>query len=242
MTKKDYGLTIQRQWDMVPYTPSTQLEHFAPLPKNLLHLDLSIGAMVVYALLLDRGSLSRKSGWYDEDGWVYVIYTVGRLAMTLRKGESTIKRWLRELEEAGLIYRDLFYPGAAARTYLYVPHMTQQVVQAVAPQEGERDGEGAVENELEEGTFPPGTVQTLPPSKSGPGQKETWCSPFPAGGGAAGDPLPNRRYSTEIPPTEQLARVREGENESGFFSAQDAMAMVKAVLAGPAGAPAGSGG
>lgn len=211
MTKKDYGLTIQRQWDMVPYTPSTQLEDFAPLPKNLFHLDLSIGAVVVYALLLDRGSLSRKSGWYDEDGWVYVVYTVGRLAMTLKKGESTIKRWLRELEEAGLIYRDLFYPGAAARTYLYVPHMTQQVVQAAVPKEGERDVDGAVENQGEGGTFPPGTVQNPTPSKAGPGQKGSWCSPFPDGGGATGDLLPNRRYPTEIPPTEQLARVREGE-------------------------------
>ena len=238
MTKKDYGFSIKYQWDMVPYTPSTQLENFAPLPKNLFHLDLSLGAMMVYALLLDRGSLSRKSGWYDEDGWVYVVYTVGRLAKTLKKGESTIKRWLRELEEAGLIYRDLFYPGAAARTYLYVPHMTRHVELPPAREAVE----SAVENQEEAGSFPPGTGQNLTPSMADTGQNETCYSPFPAGGGAAGDPLPNRNYPTEIPPTEHLARVREGEKGSGFFSAQDAMAMVKAVLAGPAGGPAGSGG
>lgn len=219
MTKKDYGLTVQYQWNMVPYTPSTQLEHFAPLPKNLLHLDLSIGAMVVYALLLDRGSLSRKSGWYDEDGWVYVIYTVGRLAMDLKKGESTIKRWLRELEEAGLIYRDLFYPGAAARTYLYVPHMTQQVVTTHG---GENPVESEGENPAGEGTFPPGTVQNPTPSKSGPGQKGAWYGSFPDGGGVTGDLLPNRRYPTEIPPTEQLARVREGEEVWGSGSTREA--------------------
>ena len=179
MTKKDYGLTIQRQWDMVPYTPSTQLADFAPLPKNLFHLDLSLGAVVVYALLLDRGRLSRKSGWYDEDGWVYVVYTVGRLAMTLQKGESTIKRWLRELEEAGLVYRDLRYPGAPARTYLYVPHMTQHV-ELVPDREAVESG---VENQGERGCFPPVTVQNLTPSTAGTGQKEAWYRPFPDGEG-----------------------------------------------------------
>ena len=61
----------------------------------------------MYTLLLDRGKLSQRSGWTDKKGWVYVIYRVRDLAETLEKGMTTIKRWLRELEDRDLIFRTL---------------------------------------------------------------------------------------------------------------------------------------
>ena len=37
---------------------------------------LSTDAKLLYGMLLDRMSLSVKNGWYDEDGRVYIYYTV----------------------------------------------------------------------------------------------------------------------------------------------------------------------
>lgn len=113
--------TGQKPWQMVPYTNRTKLGAYAPLPKGLLHQGLSPGAILVYCLLLDRGNLSQRSGWFDEDGWIFVIYPISRLCLELGKGTSTIKRWLRELEERGFIERTLPTPGMASRIYLNVP-------------------------------------------------------------------------------------------------------------------------
>lgn len=114
----------QKTWQMVPYTNRTKLGAYAPLPKGLLHQGLSPGAILVYCLLLDRGNLSQRSGWFDEDGWIFVIYPISRLCLELGKGASTIKRWLRELEEREFVHRTLPTPGMASRIYLNVPEYT----------------------------------------------------------------------------------------------------------------------
>ena len=50
---------------------------FYRIPKVLITEDffqeLSIDAKLLYGLLLDRVSLSSNSGWFDEEGRVYVI-------------------------------------------------------------------------------------------------------------------------------------------------------------------------
>ena len=53
---------------------------FYRIPKVLIteefFQELSIDAKLLYGLLLDRVSLSSNSGWFDEEGRVYVIYTI----------------------------------------------------------------------------------------------------------------------------------------------------------------------
>ena len=34
---------------------------------------------LLYGILLDRISLSKKNGWIDSDGYVYIIYTIAEL-------------------------------------------------------------------------------------------------------------------------------------------------------------------
>ena len=62
-------------------------------------------AKLVYSLLLDRTSLSKKNGWVDEKGHVYIVFPVANIAQTIHKGMTAVKEALRELEEAGLIER-----------------------------------------------------------------------------------------------------------------------------------------
>ena len=38
--------------------------------------SLSTDAKLLYGILLDRISLSKKNGWIDSDGYVYIIYTI----------------------------------------------------------------------------------------------------------------------------------------------------------------------
>lgn len=62
-------------------------------------------AKLVYSLLLDRTSLSKKNGWVDEKGHIYIVFPVANIAQTIHKGMTVVKEALRELEKAGLIER-----------------------------------------------------------------------------------------------------------------------------------------
>lgn len=109
---------------MLPVTEFMQysnLNDFAPMPRSVLRLRLSSTAKLLYALLLDRATLSRKNGFTDgEQGHVYVIYPVKKLARELNRAECTVQRALDELEHAFLISR-LRERTGYNRIYLYIP-------------------------------------------------------------------------------------------------------------------------
>lgn len=90
---------------LVRYGREGALTNYLPLPRPLLELDLSGTALLLYALLLDRATLSQKNGWWSEEGWVYVRYPIARLAAALGRGTTVVKNRLKELEQAGLIRR-----------------------------------------------------------------------------------------------------------------------------------------
>ena len=57
-------------------TVCTPLPRYLPFPKFLLDAQLSHTAKLLYALLLDRATLSRKNNWTDEQGRIYVVYPI----------------------------------------------------------------------------------------------------------------------------------------------------------------------
>ena len=68
--------------------------------------SVSAEAKILYGILLDRMSLSRKNGWMDEDGRVYIIYTVDEVMEALGCAAQKAVKLLAELEsKAGLIER-----------------------------------------------------------------------------------------------------------------------------------------
>lgn len=90
-------------------------------PRFLLAMDLSETAKLVYVLLLDRARLSMKNeGWEDENGHVFIHYTVGALAGATGKCEMTIKDCLNKLELHGLIYRQRQGAGKPNKIYVRV--------------------------------------------------------------------------------------------------------------------------
>lgn len=84
---------------------SSQSAPFYRVPKSLLNGGLSLEAVALYALLLDRDSLSRLNGWTDEQGRVFVYFTQRETQSRLRCGHNRATALMRELERAGLIQR-----------------------------------------------------------------------------------------------------------------------------------------
>ena len=64
---------------------------------------LSDGAKILYSLLLNRTSLSAKNGWADENGHVYIIYTVEEIMEDMNCWREKATRLMNELREAGLV-------------------------------------------------------------------------------------------------------------------------------------------
>lgn len=97
------------------------LPSYLPFPKFLLAEDMKQTAQLVYALLLDRTTLSQANGWQDDQGHIFVIYPLKKIAKSLRKGLTSIKAALAELEEHGLIHRQRAGPGQPNRIYVLLP-------------------------------------------------------------------------------------------------------------------------
>ena len=81
------------------------MENFVKLPIALLtRTDISSAAKVLYALMLDRRSLSVKNQWADSTG-TYIYYTRSEAAKALNVSERQAQRIIKELTEASLIER-----------------------------------------------------------------------------------------------------------------------------------------
>ena len=106
---------------MEHFFQDTALTDYFPLPRGALDLDLPSTALVLYSVLLDRGTLSQKNGYVAEDGWVFVIYPIGELAEKLRSSPAAVKRHLKLLEDAGLIRRTRTEGNIASYIYLNLP-------------------------------------------------------------------------------------------------------------------------
>ena len=68
--------------------------------------DVSADAKILYGLFLDRMGLSARNNWVDEQGRVYIIYTIDQIMKAIGCSDKKVNRMLRELEVvAGLIER-----------------------------------------------------------------------------------------------------------------------------------------
>ena len=66
---------------------------------------MSTDAKTLYGILLDRMSLSVKNGWLDEQGRVFIIFTIEDVKRALCCADNKATKLLRELEKFGLIER-----------------------------------------------------------------------------------------------------------------------------------------
>ena len=104
-------------------TADTIMPPFFRYPRFLLKMDLSQTAKLLYALLLDRTTLSQKNGWQDSEGRTYIVYPVSEITETLDKGSTAIKSALNELDAAGLLVRERRGFSAPNRLYVKIPQV-----------------------------------------------------------------------------------------------------------------------
>ena len=71
----------------------------------MLDEEISNDAKLLYALLLDRASISKLNGFVDEDGTVRVYFTVEQAQKKLCRSRQCTTKIFRELEDCGLISR-----------------------------------------------------------------------------------------------------------------------------------------
>ena len=108
-------------------TANTTMPPFFPYPRFLLKMDLSQTAKLLYALLLDRSTLSQKNGWQDNEGRTYIVYPIAEIAEILDKSTMTIQNALKELDAAGLLVRERRGFSAPNRLYVKVPEAVKAV-------------------------------------------------------------------------------------------------------------------
>lgn len=91
------------------FTTDSPAASYVPLPRFLLQdetlLEISNDAKVLYALLLDRASISRKNGYVEPDGTIRLYFTVEQAQAKLHRSRQSATQIFRELEYSGLIVR-----------------------------------------------------------------------------------------------------------------------------------------
>lgn len=66
---------------------------------------ISSEAKVLYGMMLDRLNLSRRNGWIDENGRVFIYFTLDEIQDQLGIYRQKTAKLLRELDDAHLIER-----------------------------------------------------------------------------------------------------------------------------------------
>jgi len=98
-----------------------KLNNFCPMPKTLLGMALPGTAKLIYAMLLDRVTLSEKNDLTDTQGRIYVYYAAENLAQELHVSVNCVEKNLSVLRKAGLI-RTMREKGRLySRIYVRIP-------------------------------------------------------------------------------------------------------------------------
>ena len=82
------------------------------------YADMSLDAKVTYTFLLNRFQLSRRNGWINDAGEVFVIFPRKALAKELRICEQRVTAAFRKLAELQLIWEKRCGRGDANQIYL----------------------------------------------------------------------------------------------------------------------------
>ena len=133
------------------YGQQAEMFAFYRVPKVLFTEDcfwnVSTDAKLLYGILLDRMNLSARNGWLDEEGRVYIIFTIEEIKGALGCAEKKAVKLLDELEKKcglierkrqglgkpNLIYVKNFISGSVERQFLNCQKDNSGVVKNTIP-------------------------------------------------------------------------------------------------------------
>ena len=97
------------------------------------YADMSLDAKMTYTFLLNRFQLSRRKGWVNEQGEVFVIFPRKSLAAELRICEKRVTAAFHTLVERELVWEKRCGRGEANQIYLAVVHPQSEPGYSCAP-------------------------------------------------------------------------------------------------------------
>lgn len=113
--KERPGFSLMKQTDV-------QSIHYMQMPRWLFYdpryAELSLDAKVTYTFLLNRFQLSRRKGWVNEQGEVFVIFPRQSLAKELRICEQRVTAAFKALVGCELVWEKRCGRGDANQIYL----------------------------------------------------------------------------------------------------------------------------
>ena len=169
------------------YGQSGELFSYFRIPKALFQdrrfRQLSTDARTLYGILLDRMSLSAKNGWLDEQGRVYIIYTVREVQESLCCAEHKAVKLFRELEDIDLIERKR--RGLGRPSLIYVKDFSSGLPKAQV-QNCPNSNSGAAESAI--------LVQSKPQANKTDKNKTEWNDPDPIYSGGIREQLEDYFY------------------------------------------------
>lgn len=103
-----------------------KLFNFFMIPKELIRdksfVTLSTDAKLLYGIMMERLTLSQKNGWVDDQGHVYIIYTIDTLMDDMNCKSTKAFKLMKELESFQLIERKR--QGLSKPNLIYVKNYT----------------------------------------------------------------------------------------------------------------------
>lgn len=110
---------------MSDYFYGEQIDNFTfyRVPKVLFtdpgYRSLSAESKILYGLLLDRAALSTRNGWKDDQGRIFIYFTVKEVMAEMGCCKQKAIRLLDELEDhGGLIERERQGQGKPSRIFV----------------------------------------------------------------------------------------------------------------------------
>ena len=90
------------------FTVESLSASYIPFPRFLIEdcfAELTNDAKVLYALMLDRASISKVNGLAEPDGTIRLSFTVEQAQKQLPRSRQSVTRIFQQLESSGLICR-----------------------------------------------------------------------------------------------------------------------------------------
>ena len=123
--------------DFCKLTAESPAASYMPLPRFLFQdealRDITNDAKVLYAMLLDRASISKQNGYVEPDGTIRLYFTVEQAQKRLHRSRQCVTRIFRELEYSGLIIRKKQGLGRPALITLNYPADAKLIVKEAQP-------------------------------------------------------------------------------------------------------------
>ncbi|MBQ9616731.1 MAG: replication initiator protein A [Oscillibacter sp.] len=124
------------------YGDELKIDSFCRLPRIFFKSEacgnVPPEAQYLYALMLDRVSLSMRNGWRDADGRVFIYFTLNDVKRLLNVGKNKAVKLFKQLESLDLIHRRKQGQGKPARVFVRTfVEASEENAEGAAPDCGE---------------------------------------------------------------------------------------------------------